>query len=146
MTAEIAIMNKEAIALASDSAVTSIQENGQKIFTSANKLFSLSKYHPVGIMVFGSAEFMGVPWETIIKIYRNNMGEKKFDTLKEYVNDFTDFLDNGSPLFPDSVQKEYLLFTVYSYFHFIKNKINDQVDVIITEKGEITPKDIKNNL
>ncbi len=53
MTAEIAIMNKEAIALASDSAVTSIQENGQKIFTSANKLFSLSKYHPVGIMIFG---------------------------------------------------------------------------------------------
>ncbi|CAD7771815.1 hypothetical protein FHEFKHOI_01119 [Candidatus Methanoperedenaceae archaeon GB50] len=143
MTAEIAIMNKEAIALASDSAVTSIQENGQKIFTSANKLFSLSKYHPVGIMIFGSAEFMGVPWETIIKIYRNYLGEKKFDTLKEYVNDFTDFLDNGSPLFPDSVQKEYLLFTVYGYFQFIRGKIEEEVELIIGEKGEITPKDIK---
>jgi len=31
MTAEIAIMNKEAIALATDSAVTVSQENGQKI-------------------------------------------------------------------------------------------------------------------
>jgi hypothetical protein len=40
MTAEIAIMNKEAIALASDSAVTMIGKPGQKIFTSANKLFS----------------------------------------------------------------------------------------------------------
>ena len=30
ITAKIAIMNKEAMALASDSTVTSIQENGQK--------------------------------------------------------------------------------------------------------------------
>lgn len=53
MTAQIAIMNKQAIALASDSAVTMMQEKGQKIFKTANKLFALSKYHPVGIMVFG---------------------------------------------------------------------------------------------
>ena len=51
MTAEIAIMNKHAIALASDSAVTMSQEAGEKIKTSANKLFALSKYHPVGIMI-----------------------------------------------------------------------------------------------
>ena len=68
MTAEIAIMNKEAIALASDSAVTMTGKAGQKIFTSANKLFALSKYHPVGMMIYGSAIFMDVPWETIIKM------------------------------------------------------------------------------
>jgi hypothetical protein len=77
MTAEIAIMNKEAVALATDSAVT----KEQKIFTSANKLFSLSKYYPVGIMVYGNASFMDIPWESIIKIYRKTLGEKKFDTL-----------------------------------------------------------------
>ena len=43
MTAEIAIMNKEAIALAADSAVTlSVGEESRKIFTSANKIFTLS--------------------------------------------------------------------------------------------------------
>jgi len=77
MTAEIAIMNKEAIALASDSAVTTTG----KIFTSANKLFTLSKYHPVGIMVYGSAIFMGVPWETIIKVFRTSLDKKEFSTL-----------------------------------------------------------------
>ncbi|HHT9114254.1 MAG TPA: hypothetical protein ACFYD0_13115, partial [Candidatus Wunengus sp. YC65] len=77
MTAEIAIMNKEAIALASDSAVTMLGESRQKIFTSANKLFALSKFHPVGIMVYGNAIFMDVPWETIIKIYRKDLGKKK---------------------------------------------------------------------
>lgn len=43
MTAEIAIMNKEAIALAADSAVTMEQEMGRKTFTSANKLRSYKK-------------------------------------------------------------------------------------------------------
>ncbi len=65
MSAETAIMNKEAIAIAADSAVT-LREG--KIFTSANKIFSLSKYHPVGVMIYGNATFMGIPWETMIKI------------------------------------------------------------------------------
>jgi len=72
MTAEIAIMNKHAIALASDSAVTMSQEAGEKIKTSANKLFALSRYHPVGIMIYGSADIMEVPWETIIKYIEQN--------------------------------------------------------------------------
>lgn len=145
MTAEIAIMNKEAIALASDSAVTMIGESGQKIFTSANKLFSLSKYHPVGIMIYGSAIFMRVPWETIIKIYRNKLGKnkKKFDTLKEYANDFIEFLDNGNPLFPESVQEEHLRNSIYAYFNFIKDTITKKVQSNIEENGEITDEEIE---
>jgi hypothetical protein len=54
MTAEIAIMNKEAVALAADSAVTTHIANEKKVFTSANKLFALSYRHPVGIMVYNS--------------------------------------------------------------------------------------------
>jgi len=124
MTAEIAIMNKEGIAIAADSAVTLREERGQKIFTSANKIFALSKYHPAGIMIYGSANFMGGSWETIIKIYRSKLGEKEFDTLKEYANDFIDFLGRENQLFPESVQEKYVKETVYGYFSFIRNQIN----------------------
>ena len=144
MTAEIAIMNKEAIALASDSAVTTrVGETGEKIFTSANKLFTLSKYHPVGIMVYGSAIFMGVPWETIIKVYRNNLGRKKFNTLKEYATDFIEFLDNGNPLFPNSVQEDYLRSSIYSYFDLITNEIRKRVSSKMEEEGRITDEAIE---
>jgi hypothetical protein len=69
MTTEIAIMNKSAIALAADSAVTFSKPDGQpKIYNTVNKLFALSKYQPVGIMVFDSAELIGLPWEPIITI------------------------------------------------------------------------------
>jgi hypothetical protein len=61
MTAEIAILNKSGIALATDSKVT-IGSSGGKTFDSVNKVFALSKASAVGLMVFGNAEFMGVPY------------------------------------------------------------------------------------
>lgn len=89
MTAEIAIINKLAVALASDSAGTV----GKKIHKSVNKLFMLSKYAPVGIMIYEGLEFMGIPWETIIKTYRENLGKTKFSSLIDYVNDFLKFIE-----------------------------------------------------
>ena len=59
MTAEVAVMNSQAIALAADSAATFRDEMGQKIFTSASKIFTLSKYQPVGVMIYGNASLMG---------------------------------------------------------------------------------------
>ena len=143
MTAEIAIMNKEALALAADSAVTLREEKGQKIFTSANKIFTLSKYHPVGIMIYGSAKFMEVPWETIIKIYRNKLSKKKFDTLKAYAVDFIDFLSKENRLFPESEQDKYFTSNIYSYFYYIRRKIEQKVEAIISDKSKITKSEIK---
>ena len=142
MTAEIAIMNKTAVALATDSAVT-IEHIGEqigdkKVYNSANKLFALSKYYPIGIMLYGSANFMGIPWETIIKIYRNKLGKQKFDALKEYADNFIDFLDNGNLLFPDSEQEKYLRDTISGYFyHQIKEEIFEEVRSTIDNEGRI---------
>lgn len=88
MTAEIAMLNKQAVALAADSAVST----SDKIFRSANKIFSLSKTAPVAIMVYSRADFCGIPWETIIKEYRRNNGQQKFDTLHDYVINFLNFI------------------------------------------------------
>lgn len=143
MTAEIAIMNKEAVALATDSAVTMGQEERQKVFTSVNKLFMLSKYYPVGIMIYGSASFMDIPWESIIKIYRSKLGKQKFDTLKEYANNFIAFLNNGNPLFPEAQQKEYFYKNTVSYFSFIKSKIEEKVESVVKGKGKITDNQVK---
>lgn len=90
MTAEIAILNKHGVALAADSAVSI---GSKKIFNSANKLFALTKHHPVGIMVYGNANFMGIPWETIIKYYRRHqLGKKNFASLSDFSQDFLKFL------------------------------------------------------
>lgn len=143
MTAEVAVMNKSAVALAADSAVTITHPNGNKIYYSVNKLYTLSKYHPVGIMVYGNAQFMNVPWETIIKIYRKKLGTREFDTLKEYADDFFSFLqEKDNPLFPKPVQDNHFAVLIYSYFLSIKNEIDQTIETMIESEGEINREQI----
>lgn len=93
MTAEIVVINKSAIALAADSKVTLSMGGRQKTYDTVNKLFSLSKTEPVGAMVYGNAEFMGFPWETILKEYRRRDPKKKFDTIFLWAEDLLSFLN-----------------------------------------------------
>jgi hypothetical protein len=88
MTAEVAILNKWAVALSADSAVTTGQPGQEKIFNGANKIFTLSKYAPVGIMIYGHVEHFGIHWEVLIKDYRQNLGRKRFSHVSGYVEDF----------------------------------------------------------
>ncbi|MBV1928848.1 MAG: hypothetical protein KUG81_04985, partial [Gammaproteobacteria bacterium] len=94
MTAELVIMNGRAVAMAADSAVTLSNGEDQNLQTyfSANKLFSLSYQHPVGIMLYQGASVHSVPWETIIKVYRKELGDTVFDHLHQYADDFISFL------------------------------------------------------
>ena len=133
MTAEIAVMNREAIALAADSAVTFRDEMGQKIFTSASKIFTLSKYQPVGVMIYGSASFMGIPWETIIKIYRNELGQKAFKTIDKYAEHFLTFLTEKKQLSPDNGQNLYVESSIYSYFRFMEGETTKKAEEVIEE-------------
>src|SRR5438477_12144576 len=104
MTAEIAILNKNAVALAADSAVTLRSPDNQKVYNTANKLFMLSKYCPVGIMVYGSADLMGIPWETVIKMFRAELDTTNFDRLVQFAEHFIHFLDGNRLLFPEALQ------------------------------------------
>jgi len=144
MTAEVAILNREAVAIAADSAATVSDQTGQKIFSSANKIFSLSKHHPVGIMIYGNAHFMGVPWEIIIKIFRKKLGTKSFETLKEYGDEFIGFLKEELAMFPQSEQEKYANGCIYGYFIELRRQILEDVEDIIEQKGEISEKEIEN--
>lgn len=91
MTAEVVIMNKLAVALAADSASTL---DGTGDFFTSNKLFQLKDAEPVGLMVYGGNEFMGIPWETVVGLYRTASESNCFDRLIDYANDFIQFLHN----------------------------------------------------
>lgn len=102
-------MNKMAVALAADSAVT----GRHKIYNSVNKLFQLSEVDPVGVMVYGGAEFMGVPWETIIKSYRAENRKNSFPTLEEYRADFVSHLTTNPLLSSPQQCSDFVQRSVY---------------------------------
>jgi len=137
MTAIVGILNKQAVALAADSAVTITGSNGRKIFNKANKVFALSKHHPVGVMIYNSASFMDTPWETIIKIYRKQLGEKCFPLLKDYEKDFIAFLRSKNFYTTPEFQLLYLEnFTkeiIETIFKNVVAQISESVDLTSNE-------------
>jgi len=81
MTAEVVVMNRGGVALAADSAVSIQVGDSSRVRDSALKLFRLSKYRPVGVMVYENSSLLGVPWETIIKIFREEFEQKEHPKL-----------------------------------------------------------------
>ena len=138
-------MNKQGIALAADSAVTFRVEMGQKIFTSASKIFRLSKYQTIGAMVYGDANFMGVPWETIVKLYRSKLGTQSFEHVSEYAEELLDFLNEDERLTSDEEQERYVRSCIIAYFHnSIRKEITDKVEQKIEDEGEIDDSIVRN--
>lgn len=127
MTAEIAVLNRNAVALAADSAVTLQGPEGPKIYNT-NKLFTLSKYHPVGVMVHGSAEFMGVPWETIVKLYRSKLASRGFPDLHQYAADFFRFVERNRALFPPDSQRSACGDLARSWLRRLVSRFRDEVE------------------
>lgn len=135
MTAEVAIANASAIALAADSAVTI---GDQKIYNSALKLFSLSKVAPVGTMIYGNAGLLSVPWETLIKTYRKSAGGKTYDTLEQYAADFLEYLNDSPELFPAESQKYWLRGNVNGYFSLIRDEFFEELHPILQQKNQVS--------
>ena len=141
MTAEVGVLNKMGVALAADSAV-SIGPDADKIYSSVDKLFNLSDSAPVGIMINGNAEFLGTPWETIIKTYRSDRKGKRFGTLAEYRDDFLRFVSSNRKMFPAALQSDYVENLVYSFLIFVRGNIKSRFDRLAEQQDGLDDKDL----
>jgi DNA-directed RNA polymerase subunit F len=140
MTAELSVSNKQAVALAADSAVTFGE--GDKVFTSAHKIFCLSEEHPVGIMIYGNADFIGVPWETVVTAYRDKLGRKKMDTIQDYATDFCKFLRSSENLFPKEIQVGYAQLNMSNFLEILIQSIEKKAWQKVKSERESIPAEI----
>lgn len=124
MSAIVAILNKSAVAVAADSALTHICNSGkEKVWNSSRKLFQLIPGQPVGVSICGNADFMQVPMELIIGLYGKQNQGKSFGTVREYAQDFMDWLHTCS--FLKSKDQENSL--LYSYIGHLFPSVLDRV-------------------
>lgn len=132
MSAGICIMNKNAIALAADSAVTVGPHLA--IHNSANKLFALSKVAPVGAIIYSNAEVMGIPVEILIKQYKKDLGQKTFNSLEDYVKNFISYMLRNKRLFHFAENEARYISNVYidllnglnrDYIQLVSRKIDE---------------------
>ncbi|MCC6505694.1 MAG: hypothetical protein IT475_09620 [Aquimonas sp.] len=109
MTSEVLILNKHAVVLAADSAVTTgPARDGQhpRYSKTATKLFELSDNGKVAVTIFGGAQIDLVPWELAIKTFRANSRSASFDTFDQYLEHLLAYLSKNRALFPEKVLGE----------------------------------------
>jgi hypothetical protein len=103
MTSEVLILNKHAVVLAADSAVTTgPARDGEhpRYSKTATKLFELSDNGKVAVTIFGGAQIDLVPWELAIKIFRASSRGASFATFDQYLDHLLAFLRSNPVLFP----------------------------------------------
>lgn len=144
MTAEIAILNNNAVALAADSAVTVGRESG-KVYASADKLFQLASSAPIGIMIYGQSTFLGVPWETIVKCYRSKLGNRNFSKLEDYLKDFILYVKRSKQMFPRKHQREDMNSMISGFYQsYLLKKFESKLTQECDQHGEVTEAQVKN--
>jgi hypothetical protein len=145
MTAEVAILNTHGVALAADSAVTVSVGGEKKVYNTANKLFTLSKYHPVGIMIYNKATYMDIDWEIIIKEFRKTIKkDKPCETLFDYADSFIDYVKHLT-FVTEKQQRETLFSICYhiitcirdSFFYEVRKKFNDIENIELKQTTQV---------
>ena len=120
MTAVVGILNKRGIAIAADSAVTmSRGRKGEKIANSANKMLRLTSANPISVMVTGSASLLGVPWDVIIRRYRQKRGNNSFPTVQACVNDFFSYIPTEPAFFEEDMVNRFLGYLISEFYDTI---------------------------
>jgi len=115
MTSEVVLMNRHAIALAADSATTIKRwVAGQKdpelrFFKGANKIFNLAANAPIGLMTYNAANLLGVPWEVVVKAFRDEIADQTFNDVTDYAKGLVDFIQSQAHLFPMVHREDYFV-------------------------------------
>lgn len=141
MTAEIAILNKSAVALAADSAVTiSAGSSQEKIFNTAEKLFELSDNNPIGIMIYNEMSFMEAPLPLLIRKFRREC--KTVDHAQDAATAFLRFLDNFGKTCGEEVKERHIVSLINPIIRKIFNEVGEAMRNLVFEDN-VGPDDFK---
>jgi hypothetical protein len=131
MTAEIAIVNRAAVTLAADSAVTLSVRGARKIYSSTDKIFELSEKDPIGLMIYNNLEFMGAPLDVLVKHFRTSPHCCTFDEMQAASDAFFQYLmKEWMP--SEEMQQRHALRLLRPVFRKVRNKFDQAVRQLLT--------------
>jgi len=142
MTAEIAILNKSAVALAADSAVTiGTRTQEEKTYDTADKLFELCRHNPIGIMVYNGLSFAETPLQSLIKQYRSESGH--FCKVEDAAYDFLRYLNSFGSISPDRVKENSIRAIVFPILVRIQERFQEDFqEKVFKRKPDDPPPDV----
>ena len=107
MTAQVVLMNRFAVALASDSIVSQDQgNNNHRTLATSEKILRLSGEHDVAIMVSGNLLLRGYPFEVLVWEWSKTL-PGKLSSVTDYLPSFISWLEVRPELQQDFAEAEY---------------------------------------
>ena len=104
MTSEVMIMNRQAVALAADSAVTYGGGPEPVVTLEAEKILPLGPN--IALMVYSRGDVLGRSWSHIAHAFLRERGQADYETVEEAAAAFFTFLDENRRLFPEHEENE----------------------------------------
>jgi hypothetical protein len=127
MTSEVLMLNKDAVVVAADSAVTTGRDPHPRYSKAANKIFDLSIHGNVAVTIFAAAEIDRVPWELVLKQFRKHDSKsKQLPKLEDYVAALVTYLERNPSLYPDALRSDLLKKRFFRAANFVLTKIGGQ--------------------
>ena len=109
MTAQVVLMNRYAVGLASDSVVSLNQGNDSyRTLATSEKILRLSGDHDVAIMVSGHLLLRGYPFEVLVWEWSKSL-PGKLASVTDYLPSFIAWLEVRPELQQDSAEEEYFV-------------------------------------
>jgi hypothetical protein len=139
MTAEIAILNRVAATLAADSAMTVTGRSEQKVYNSIDKIFELSGYDPIGMMIYNTLDFMGVPLDVLIREFRTSKRCTSVPDISDIAKSFFDFLavDVGAS---EEAQEQHVEQTAIDLIEALANEYDQKFTKFVSANPKGPPK------
>jgi len=104
MTSEVMIMNRQAVALAADSAVTYGGGPEPVVTLEAEKILRLGPN--MALMVYSRGDVLGRSWSHIAHAFVREHGEADYETVEDAARAFFTFMDENRRLFPEHEENE----------------------------------------
>jgi hypothetical protein len=143
MTAEICILNREAVAMASDSAATVelTTPSGQlyKYFPTVDKIFEVgSDVHTIGVMIYQSPTIMEVPWETLIKLWGDSLEDRPLPRVSDYANSLLAFVQSHEVIRAADQQEHHFRQTTELFTAGLLRALDARVRTELEQFGEVS--------
>jgi hypothetical protein len=139
MTAEIALINRLAVTLAADSAVTLTVRGAEKVFTSVDKIFELTSRDPIGIMLYNNLEYVGVPLEVAVRQFRDTR-KQGFKSVGDAAEEFFKYLEKD--LKPDDEgQRGHAMAIIRTVFESVMDRFERKIRSLVAQRRKTTNAD-----
>lgn len=108
MTAEILVMNRSAVALAAHGGLSIGYGPEPAMTRESAKIFPLFDGRPVALMIYGRADLLGQPWQSLITHYLETSSPPEAKTVGDWAAHFFNFLDDNVWMFSEQDQRAHL--------------------------------------